>query len=215
MSPAETSAWIPQLKVLAVLTVLGLLPAIVLTTTSFTRTVVVLSFLRQGIGAQQTPPSQVVIGLALFVTCFTMSPVASAIAQDAWQPYSAGKISEAEAYQRATVPLRGFMLRQTREADLALFYEVSREPLPRTEEDVAMRVAVPAFIVSELTTAFQMGAVVLLPFLVIDLIVASILMSLGMMMMPPASVSLPLKLLVFVAVDGWHLVIASIVRSFQ
>lgn len=215
MNPAETTSWIPQLKVLAVLTILGLLPAIVLTMTSFTRTVVVLSFLRQGMGTQQSPPSQVLIGLALFVTCFTMAPVASAIAEQAWAPYTAGKITETEAYERASKPLRSFMLRQTRESDLALFYDASHEPPPKTEDDVSMRVAVPAFVVSELTTAFHMGAVVLLPFLVIDLVVASILMSLGMMMMPPSSVSLPLKLLVFVAVDGWHLVVGSILRSFE
>ncbi len=204
----------PQLKVLALLTILSLLPAIVLTMTSFTRTAVVLSFVKQGIGAQQAPPSQVLIGIALFVTAFTMMPVANDIAKNAYEPYAAGKIDENAALERASVPLRGFMLRQTREADLALFYDAAKAPMPKAEEDVSMRMAAPAFVVSELTTAFQMGIMVLLPFLVIDLIVASVLMSLGMMMMPPQSISLPLKLLLFVAVDGWHLVVGSLLRSF-
>ncbi len=205
----------PQLKVLALLTLLSLLPAIVLTMTSFTRIVVVLSFVKQGIGAQQAPPSQVLVGLALFLTMFTMAPVTNAVMKDAYEPYAAGKIDEAAALERASVPLRSFMLRQTREADLALFYEASHTPLPSTEEEVPMRVASPAFVVSELTTAFQMGVLVLLPFLVIDLAVAAILMALGMMMVPPASISLPLKLLLFVVVDGWHLLVGSLLRSFS
>lgn len=205
----------PQLKILALLTILSLLPAIVLTMTSFTRTAIVLSFVRQGLGTQQAPPSQVLVGIALFVTAFTMTPVANRIAKEAWEPYSAGKIDETQALERAAVPLRGFMLRQTREADLALFYEAAREPMPNAEDDVSIRMAAPAFVVSELTTAFQMGIMVLLPFLVIDLIVASVLMSLGMMMMPPQSISLPLKLLLFVAVDGWHLIVGSLLRSFS
>jgi flagellar biosynthetic protein FliP len=204
---------VPQLKILALLTLLSLLPAIVLTMTSFTRIVVVLSFVKQGLGTQ-VPPSQVLIGLALFVTMFTMAPVTTAIARDAYEPYQAGKIDEWQALDRASVPLRGFMLRQTREADLALFYEAAQMPLPSTEADVSMRMAIPAFVISELTTAFQMGVMVLLPFLVIDLIVASVLMSLGMMMMPPTSISLPLKLLLFVAADGWHLLVGSLLRSF-
>jgi len=204
----------PQLKVLAVLTLLSLLPAIVLTMTSFTRTAVVLSFVRQGLGTQQAPPSQVLVGIALFVTAFTMGPVANTIVKDAYTPYMAGKIDETQAIDRAVVPLRAFMLRQTREADLAMFYETANAPMPRGEDDVSMRMAAPAFVVSELTTAFQMGVMVLLPFLVIDLVVASVLMALGMMMMPPQSISLPLKLLVFVAVDGWHLLVGSLLRSF-
>lgn len=204
----------PQLKILALLTILSLLPAIVLTMTSFTRSVVVLSFVRQGLGTQSAPPNQVLVGIALFVTAFTMAPVTSRIAADAYEPYAAGKIDEQTALERATVPLRGFMLRQTREADLALFYDAARAPMPRTENDVGMRFAAPAFVLSELTTAFQMGAMILLPFLIIDLVVASVLMSLGMMMMPPQTVSLPLKLLLFVTVDGWHLLVGSLLRSF-
>ena len=204
----------PQLKILAVLTLLSLLPAIVLTMTSFTRIVVVLGFVKQGIGAQQAPPSQVLVGLALFLTMFTMAPVTKQVFDDAYTPYAAGKITDAQAMDRGAVPLRSFMLRQTREADLALFYEASHTQLPKTEEEVPMRIASPAFVVSELTTAFQMGVLVLLPFLVIELAVSSVLMSMGMMMVPPASISLPLKLLLFVVVDGWHLLVGSLLRSF-
>ena len=204
----------PQLKILAILSLLALLPAIILTMTSFTRTIVVLSFVKQGLGTQQ-PPSQILIGIALFVTAFTMTPVANRIAHDAYEPYSAGKIDETVAIERAVVPLRGFMLRQTREADLALFYESAQAPMPRTEDDVSMRMAAPAFVVSELTTAFQMGIMVLLPFLIIDLIVAAVLMSLGMMMMPPQSISLPLKILLFVAVDGWALLSRGLILGYR
>ena len=206
---------VPQLKILAILTLLSLLPAIVLTMTSFTRIVVVLSFVKQGVGTQQAPPSQVLVGLALFLTVFTMAPVTSTIVKDAYEPYAAGKIDETAALERAAAPLRAFMLRQTREADLALFYEAAHTPLPKTEEEVPMRIASPAFVVSELTTAFQMGVLVLLPFLVIDLAVAAILMAMGMMMVPPSSISLPLKLLLFVVVDGWHLLVGSLLRSFS
>lgn len=212
---ALTAGLPTPLKILALLTLLSLLPAIVLTMTSFARIVVVLSFVRQGVGMPQTPPNQVIIGLALALTMFTMAPVASAIATDAYEPYVAEKITAEQAIARASVPLRSFLLRQTREADLALFYEATHTPLPATEEEVSLRIAVPAFIVSEITTAFQMGVLVLLPFLVIDLAVASTLMSMGMMMVPPASISLPIKLLLFVVVDGWSLLVASLLRSFS
>ena len=204
----------PQLKIIALLTVLSLLPAIVLTMTSFTRSVIVLGFVRQGIGTQQTPPNQVIVGIALFLTLFTMAPVASVMAKDAYEPYVSGKIDIQQAYELAAAPLRSFMLRQTRESDLALFYDAAHLPLPKTEEEVPLRISAPAFIVSELTTAFQMGVLVLLPFLVIDLAVSSVLMSLGMMMVPPSTISLPIKLLLFVVVDGWHLVVGSLLRSF-
>jgi len=204
----------PPLKILALLTLLSLLPALVLTMSSFVRTIVVLSFVRQGIGAQQTPPSQVLVGIALFITVFTMAPVVQQIAKDAYDPYVAGTITEEQAIERGSAPLRSFMLRQTREADLALFFDAARIPFPKTEEEVPLRVAVPAFVVSELTTAFQMGVLVLLPFLVIELAVASVLMSMGMMMVPPSSISLPLKLLLFVVADGWNLLIGSLLRSF-
>jgi len=204
----------PQLKILALLTILSLLPAIVLTMSSFTRVVMVLSFVRQGVGTQQTPPNQVLVGLALFISLFVMAPVVDKVMDDAYKPYVAGQITEDVAYQRAAAPIRSFMLRQTREADLQLFYDAAREPLPKTEEEVPLKIAVPAFVVSELTTAFQMGVLVLLPFLVIDLAVSSILMSMGMMMVPPSSIALPLKLLLFVLVDGWNLLVGSLLGSF-
>lgn len=210
---ALTPGLTPQLKILALLTILSLLPAIVLTMTSFTRVIVVLSFVRQGIGTQ-TPPNQVLVGVALFLTMFTMSPTMSVVYRDAYQPYADGRVSEVEALQRAVVPVRSFMLRQTREADLALFYDVAHKDMPRVEEEVPLQLAAPAFLVSELTTAFQMGVMVLLPFLVIDLAVSSILMSMGMMMVQPTTISLPMKLLLFVVADGWHLLVGSLMRSF-
>jgi flagellar biosynthesis protein FliP len=204
----------PSLKILLVLTVLGLLPAILLTTTSFVRTVVVLSFVRQGVGAGQSPPTQVIMGLAMFLTMFTMAPVVDQIKTTAVDPYQAGKITDMEALEVGALPLKRFMLRQTREADLKLFYNATNAPLPQTPDDVPMRLAMPAFVISELTTAFQMGVVILLPFLVVDLAVASLLMSMGMMMVPPSTISLPIKLLLFVLVDGWNLVAGSLLRSY-
>ena len=204
----------PELMILGVLTLLSLLPAIVLTMTSFTRFIIVLSFVRQGLGTHQTPPNQVIVGMALFLTSFTMAPVLDRIVTDAYGPLARGEISETQALDRGSAPLKAFMLRQTREADLALFYDAARLPYPKTEQEVPMRVAAPAFMVSELTTAFEMGVLVLLPFLVIDLAVASGLMSMGMMMVPPGNISLPLKLIVFVLVDGWNLLIGSLLRSF-
>lgn len=204
-----------SLKILLVLTLLSLLPALILTTTSFVRTVVVLSFIRQGVGAPQTPPTQVVVGLALFLTAFIMAPVIDEIQTQALTPYMAGSITDMEAFERATKPLKEFMLHQTRQEDLLLFYSATETPLPETPEDVSLRMAVPAFVVSELTTAFQMGVIVLLPFLVVDLAVASLLMSMGMMMVPPTTLSLPIKLLLFVLVDGWHLVAGSVLRSYS
>jgi flagellar biosynthetic protein FliP len=204
----------PELLILGVLTLLSLLPAIVLTMTSFTRFVVVLSFVRQGLGTHQTPPNQVLIGMALFLTSFTMAPVMDKIVHDAYEPLNRGEITESVALDRGMAPLKSFMLRQTREEDLALFYDAAKLAYPKTEEDVPMRVAAPAFMVSELTTSFEMGILVLLPFLVIDLAVSSGLMSMGMMMVPPSNIALPLKLMVFVLVDGWNLLIGSLLRSF-
>ncbi len=205
----------PSLKILLVLTILGLLPAILLTTTSFVRTVVVLSFVRQGVGAGQSPPTQVIMGLAMFLTMFTMSPVVDQIKTSAVDPYQAGKISDMQALEAGSLPLKRFMLRQTREADLKLFSDATSAPLPQTPDDVPMRLAMPAFVISELTTAFQMGVVILLPFLVVDLAVASLLMSMGMMMVPPSTIALPIKLLLFVLVDGWNLVAGSLLRSYS
>jgi flagellar biosynthetic protein FliP len=193
---------------------LAFLPAILLTTTSFVRTVVVLSFVRQGIGSMQSPPSQVIVGLSLFLTAFTMAPIADEVKRIAVDPYMAGQFTELDAMQVGSVPIKRFMLRQTREADLKLFYDATNTPLPQGPDDVPMRLAMPAFVVSELTTAFHMGVIILLPFLVVDLAVASLLMSMGMMMVPPTTISLPIKLLLFVLVDGWNLVAGSILRSF-
>ena len=204
----------PSLKLLLIVTLLSLLPAIVLTCTSFVRTVVVLSFVRQGIGTQ-TPPSQVIIGLSLFLTLFTMAPVFDEMKRVAYDPYQAGAITEVQALERAVEPLESLMLRQTREADLQLFYDVTNEPLPQSAKDVPLTFAIPAFVISELTTAFQMGVIVLLPFLVVDLAVSSLLMSMGMMMVPPTTLSLPIKLLLFVLVDGWNLLAGSLLRSFS
>jgi flagellar biosynthetic protein FliP len=205
----------PPLKILLLLTVLSLLPAIVLTMTSFVRTSVVLSFVRHGLGTQQAPPTQVIVGLSLFLTMFTMAPVARQIQLDAFEPYSRGALDESQAIAAAVPPIRTFMLRQTRQADLQLFYEAARVPLPRTPDEVPLKIAIPAFVVSELTTAFQMGVMVLLPFLVVDLAMASLLMSMGMMMVPPTTLSLPLKLLLFVLADGWNLVIGSLLQSYR
>jgi len=204
----------PELSMLAAMTLLSLLPAIILTVTSFTRFAVVLGFVRQGIGTHQSPPNQVIVGLALFLTAFTMAPVTNRMMAEAYEPLRRGEITESQAIDRGIAPLRAFMLRQTREADLALFYEASNEKLPRTEEEVPLRIAAPAFMVSELTTSFEMGVLVLLPFLVIDLAVSSGLMSMGMMMVPPGNIALPLKLIVFVVVDGWHLLISALLASY-
>lgn len=204
----------PSIKILLMLTVLALLPALILTTTSFVRTVVVLGFVRQGLGAQQAPPSQVIIGLSLFITAFTMAPVASEMNRTALEPLLREEITEIQAAERAVIPLKQFMLRQTREADLRMFYEATDTPLPATPEEVGLHMAMPAFAISELTTAFQMGVMILLPFLVVDLAVGSLLMSMGMMMVPPTMLSLPIKLMLFVLVDGWSLVIGSLLRSF-
>ncbi len=212
---AESGGLAPPFKVLGLLTLLSLLPAILLTMTSFVRTVIVLSFLRQGIGAQQTPPTQVIVGLSIFITAFTMMPVAREIQATAIEPYTSGRLSEPQAFEAAISPVRGFMLRQTREADLQLFYTASRTDLPKRPEDVSLHIAIPAFVVSELTTAFQMGVMVLLPFLVVDLAVSSILMSMGMMMVSPMTLSLPIKLLLFILADGWNLVVGSLLQSFR
>lgn len=204
----------PQLKILLALSVLAILPAIVLTTTAFVRTVVVLSFVRQALGSGQSPPNQVIIGLALFISFFTMQPILDQMKEAGLQPYMRHEIPEMQALERASVPLKRFMLRQTREEDLRMFYAVASAQLPTGPDDVAMRVAMPAFAISELTTAFQMGVMILLPFLLVDLVVASLLMSMGMMMVPPTMLSLPVKLLLFVLVDGWNLVVGSLLRSF-
>jgi len=210
-SPTEV---VDTLELLAMLTVLSLAPAILVLTTSFTRIIVVLSFLRNALATQQTPPNQVLVGLALFLTFFIMAPVYQEINQGAIQPYLAEELTYEEAYQKAQVPLREFMLQETREKDLALFVNMADVPRPEGPEDVALTTLVPAFVISELKTAFTMGFLIYLPFLIIDMVVASILMAMGMFMVPPVMISLPFKLLLFVMVDGWHLVVKSLLEGF-
>ena len=207
--PGFSAAESPQdvavgVQVLVLLAVLSLAPAILVLMTRFTRMVIVLSFVRSAIGTQQVPPNQVLIGLALFLTLFSMAPTFEAVNRDALEPYLNGEVGQAEALEAAEGHMRDFMLRQTREKDIALFVQLSGAERPRTPEDLSLSVLVPAFALSELKTAFQMGVVVFLPFLVIDMVVASVLMSMGMMMLPPTIVALPFKLLLFVMVDGWH-----------
>lgn len=202
------------LQILLLLTVLSLAPAIMIMTTSFTRILVVLSFMRQAIGTQQMPPNQVLIGLSLFLTLFIMFPVWKQINDNALQPYLAKEITQKEAFEEAMRPLRGFMLRQTREKDLALFLDVAQVGDLQNAAAVPNRVLMPAFIISELKTAFQIGFLIYVPFLILDMIIASILLSMGMLMLPPIIISLPFKLLLFVLVDGWYLLVGSLVRSF-
>lgn len=203
-----------SLQLLIALTVLAVVPAILLMATSFTRIVVVLSLLRSAIGIPQLPPNQVLLGLALFLTFFVMAPVWNRINADALQPYLSGTISQDAAFQRGQQPLREFMLSQTKEQDLAVFLDLAKTPRPATPADVPIEVLLPAFVTSELKTAFTMGFLIFVPFLVIDLVVASALMSLGMVMVSPTQIALPFKLLLFVLVDGWVLVVQSLVRSF-
>lgn len=203
------------LQIVALLTVLTLAPAIVVMLTSFTRIIVVLSFVRSALALQQMPPNQVLIGLALFLTIFTMAPTWQAAYEDGLQPYLAGELTEAEALERVNQPLRDFMFQHTREQDLGLFIEMSGTERPETAADVSTMTLIPAFIISELRTAFQLGFILFIPFLVIDMIVASTLMSMGMLMLPPVMISLPFKVLLFVMVDGWHLITRSLLLSFQ
>lgn len=205
---------VDAVKIFLLLTVLSLAPAILITMTSFARIVVVLSFLRQALGTQQAPPNQILVGLSLFMSFVVMAPVWSEIHENALSPFLEKKINEEEAMKRALTPLRRFMLKQTRESDLALFLDLSKSKRPKNEEDVKTHLLIPAFIVSELKTAFQMGFLLFVPFLVLDLVVSSVLMAMGMMMLPPVLIALPFKLLLFVLVDGWGLVVGSMVRSF-
>lgn len=203
-----------NLQLLILLTVLSLAPAILLLMTAFTRIVIVLSFVRQAMGTQMMPPNQVIIGLAMFLTFFVMAPTLSDINHDALQPYMASQITQSVAFERAQQPLRRFMFKQTRQKDLALFVHMARLRRPRNPGDIPTYVLVPSFVISELKTAFQIGFVIYLPFLVIDMIVSSLLMSMGMMMLPPVMISLPFKLILFVLVDGWHLLSRALVESF-
>jgi flagellar biosynthesis protein FliP len=203
------------LQILFLMTILSLAPAILILTTAFTRIVVVLHFLRQGLGTQQVPPSQVVVGLSMFLTFFVMSPTWTRVNNDALQPYLDSKISLAQAYEKGVVPVREFMMKHTREEDLALFVKMTNGEKPTTRADVPLQALVPAFAISELRVGFQIGFVLFIPFLVIDMVISSILLSMGMMMLPPMLVSLPFKVLLFVLVDGWHLVVSSLLESFR
>lgn len=202
-------------QVLLALTVLSLAPAILISMTAFVRIAIVLSMLRHAFGMQETPPNTVIVSLALFLTFFTMAPVLDRMNTNAVEPYLANKITLAEAYAKGSAPLRDFMVRQTREQDLALMVELARDKPPQSVEEVKMVHLIPAFMLNELRTAFQIGFVIFLPFLLIDLVVSSVLMSLGMMMVPPAMIALPLKVLMFVLIDGWNLVVRSLVTSFH
>ncbi|MCP4572100.1 MAG: flagellar type III secretion system pore protein FliP [bacterium] len=203
------------LKIVLLMTVLSLAPALLILVTSFTRIVIVLGFLRQAIGANQAPNNQIIIGLALFLTVVVMSPVLHQMNEDALQPFLAEEIGQGEAFNRVQVPLKQFMLSQVREKDIGLFLELTNTEAPETPEDLPLLVVVPSFVLSELKTAFQMGFVLFIPFLIIDMVVASVLMSMGMMMLPPVLISLPFKILLFVLVDGWFLIVKSLVQAFQ
>jgi len=211
----DPESWFTGLKIIAGLTVLSLAPSILVMMTSFTRILIVFAFLRMALGTQQSPPTQILVGLALFMTMFIMMPVWNQIDSKALTPYLNEEISQAEAMEKAIDPLRAFMLRQTREDDLILFINAAEIEKPQAAEETPMFVLIPAFVISELRTAFEIGFLIYIPFVVLDLVVASVLMSMGMMMLPPVMISLPLKIILFVLVDGWHLITASLLQSFR
>ncbi|MBK7017165.1 MAG: flagellar type III secretion system pore protein FliP [Sulfuritalea sp.] len=206
--------WSLSIQTLLLLTSLTFIPALVLMMTSFTRIIIVFSLLRHALGTQTSPPNQVLVGLALFLTFFIMAPVGERIYADAYLPLTENRISFQQALETGSVPLRAFMLKQVRDADLATFTKVARQAKPAKADDIPMRVLIPAFVTSELKTAFQIGFIVFIPFLIIDMVVASVLMSMGMMMMSPVIVALPFKIMLFVLVDGWNLLIGSLILSF-
>lgn len=202
------------LRILFLLTILSLAPALLIMLTSFTRIIVVLAFTRNALATQHMPPNQILVGLALFLTIFIMAPVADTVRQEAWIPFQEGDMDFEEALDRALVPVREFMFQFTRERDLALFMDIAGHERPGSADDVPTYILIPAFAISELRTAFQIGFVIFVPFIVIDMVVASTLMSMGMLMLPPMMISLPFKILLFVLVDGWHLVVRSLVSGF-
>ena len=212
-SDAEKTSTLIQIVIL--LTILTLAPAILLMLTSFTRIVIVLSLVRHALGTQQMPPNQIIVGLSLFLTFFVMMPVFNRVNDEAIKPYYEEQLSGEQAIDKAIVPVKEFMLKQVRQKDLALFVKIANEKRPATPADISLGVLIPAFAISELKTAFQIGFLIYLPFLILDMVVASILLSMGMMMLPPIMVSLPFKLLLFVLVDGWHLIVGSLVQSFR
>ncbi len=211
----DPDAWFNGLKIIAMLTVLTLAPSILVMMTSFTRILVVFAFLRQAMGTQQSPPNQILVGLALFMTMFIMMPVWQKIDAEALTPYLNEEINQSVAIDKGIAPLRAFMLRQTREDDLLLFLAAAGKDKPASAEEMPMHILIPSFVISELRTAFEIGFLVFIPFIVLDLVVASVLMSMGMMMLPPVMISLPLKIVLFVLVDGWHLITQSLLGSFH
>lgn len=213
-APGGGTNYVLSIQTLLILTSLSFIPAVMLMMTSFTRIIIVLSMLRQAMGTSSSPPNQVLIGLSLFLTLFIMSPAIDRIYEDAYQPFSENKITFNQALEKGAQPLREFMMKQTRKSDLALYIKMSRSKSLNGPEDVPLTVLVPAFITSELKTAFQISFAIFIPFLIIDMVVATVLMSMGMMMMSPATVSLPFKLMLFVLVDGWQLLIGSLAQSF-
>ena len=217
MSSSQTAAgtaYTLPIQTLLFMTAIGFIPSVLLMMTSFTRIIIVLSLLRQALGTMQSPPNQVIVGLSLFLTMFIMAPTFDKIYSTAYQPFSEQKMTFNEALDKGAIPLKDFMLKQTRQKDLAFFIEVSGAKAPEGPEDVSLRVLVPAFVTSELKTAFQIGFLVIIPFLIIDLVIASILMAMGMMMVSPVIISLPFKIMLFVLVDGWTLLMGSLVQSF-
>ncbi|MDI1338841.1 flagellar type III secretion system pore protein FliP [Polaromonas sp.] len=212
--PGGSQTWSLSVQTLVLLTSLSFLPALLLSMTSFTRILIVLGLLRTAIGTQSSPPNQVLVGLSLFLTFFVMSPVFDKVHSAAYKPFSENKISAKQALERGVEPFKQFMLKQTREADLALFAKLANIEKLEGPEQVTLRILLPAFVISELKTAFQIGFTIFIPFLIVDLVVASVLMSMGMMMVPPATISLPFKLMLFVLVDGWQLLIGALAQSF-
>ncbi|SEA42114.1 flagellar type III secretion system pore protein FliP [Variovorax sp. YR216] len=212
--PGGSQTWSLSVQTLVMLTSITFLPALLLSMTSFTRILIVLGLLRTAIGTQASPPNQVLVGLSLFLTFFVMSPVFDKAYTDAYKPFSDNKISTEKALERGIEPFKTFMLRQTRENDLALFAKLAKAPEMQGPEQVPLRILLPAFVISELKTAFQIGFTIFIPFLIIDMVVASVLMSMGMMMVPPASIALPFKLMLFVLADGWQLLIGALAQSF-
>ena len=204
-----------SIKILILLTILAIAPSILIMMTSFTRIIIVLAILRQALGTQQMPPNQILIGIALFLTFFIMGPVFNNIYANSYKPLMDNKITLEQSYNSAQIPIKQFMLKQTREKDLALFLRISHSKNPKNPEDISLNIVIPAFIISELKTAFEIGFIIYIPFLIIDMVVASVLMSMGMMMLPPVMISLPFKLLLFVLVDGWNLVVMSIFKSYN
>ena len=212
---SDTDSIALTLKIVLLLTILTLAPSILVLMTCFTRIIIVFHFIRQAVGTQSSPPSQILVGLALFLTYFIMSPVIDQVYTDAFQPFMENQISREDAFEAGMKPIREFMIRQTREKDIALFVHLAREKRPASPEEVPNKVLIPAFILSELKTAFQISFLLFVPFLIIDMVVASVLLSMGMMMLPPIMISLPFKILLFVMVDGWYLMVGSLVRSFH